>query len=81
MRHAPGADSKHRVHTLDSSATVEEARRTMLRLGVKWLAVSDRGTVVGTVDQEQLTLAGNDAAATVGSIIRRGSSAATRSVR
>ena len=72
MSYVATAASTYRVHTIDSSSTVEEARRAMLRLGVTWLAVSERGTVIGTVDQEQLDGSGSKGDAPLTRVLRAG---------
>jgi len=54
MRTATCVPTARGIHVIEASASVEEARRMMERLGVAWLGVCREGVLVGTIDEEQL---------------------------
>ena len=68
MRAATCVPTERRIHVVEDSASVEEARRMMERLDVTWLGVCREGVLVGTIDEEQLRLPADGAGSHVGAL-------------
>jgi hypothetical protein len=71
MRRAPSSIAiRQRIPAVEATSLATEARLTMRRQGVTWLAVRENDVVVGTIDQDQLAPLDPRSDATVAAVMR-----------